>query len=97
MFESDDNETAVRLIPLKNLPFSGLRAFQMEPWEEGDPTKPNNVLIGHLGMFDKVSMVGRDKMTGDLVFASSSENEDEIINDLQEFIDFLTVFKEMNG
>lgn len=97
MYEPEDNETAISLIPLKNLPFSGLKAFSMEPWKEGDDTKPNNVLIGHIGAFDKVSMVGRDKTTGDLVFASSSDEEDEIINDLQEFIDYLLVFKELNG
>ena len=47
-------------IPLKNLPFTGITAYQYEPWEPGDPTRPNNVLIGCLDELDKVSLVGRN-------------------------------------
>lgn len=89
MYEPDNNEEAIEHIPLKNLPNSGLYVFKYDAWTEGDPTRPNNVLISLIDELKSVCLVGRKKDEDGLIFASSTDDVDEIISDLQEFIDFL--------
>lgn len=87
----DQND--IDFIPLKNLPDSGLTVWKYEEWKPGDKTVPNNVLIRCIDNLDKVSLVGRG-LDGDTYFASSLDNVNEIINDLQEFIDFLKEYRD---
>lgn len=68
---------------------TGIKVFKYDPWEPGEPTKPNNVLISLLDNIDKVSLVAREIETGELIFASSTEDIDEIITDLKKFVRFL--------
>lgn len=73
-------------IPMENLEDSGLKVFPYEvnPGEQRIP--PDNVLIAGLGSFERVTVVGQQEETGDLYFASSSYNTEQIIEDLSQFI-----------
>lgn len=80
-------------IPLKNLPASGLIVWTYDKWKKGDPVSPNNVLIACIDNLDKVSLVGRCVEDGSPLYASSTSNIDEIIEDLEEFIDYLKEYR----
>jgi hypothetical protein len=92
--EETNNEKDIAHIPLRNLPYSGLIAHYYDEWEEGDPTRPNNVLISQIDNLDKVSVVGRDKETGAMIYCSSSNNPREVMKDLRGFIEFLKEIEE---
>ena len=53
----DDLEKEIDLIPLKNLPVSGLTAYPILPFEDG-VVAADNVLTGAFGQLEKVSIVG---------------------------------------
>lgn len=79
----------IDLIPLKNLPASGLKVFKYEKWEPGDPTHPNNVLISCLDNLDRVTLVGRTIEDGELLFASSEEDINLLEHDLRKFLQMI--------
>lgn len=94
MNEIQDNEEAIEHTPLRNLPYSGLIVHKYDEWEQGDPTRPNNVLISNIDELSTVSLVGRNINTGEMVYASSSNDVREVIHQLRDFIDFLKNFEE---
>ncbi len=83
----------IDFIPLKNLPDSGLKVFKYDTWKEGDPIRPNNVLIAVLDELEMVSLVGRHKQGG-MVFASSESDIDEVKLDLVRFMQMLEEYEE---
>lgn len=71
----------IDLIPLKNLPDSGLVAYPVD-----DGLSANNVLTAGFDMFTSATMIGREKETGEFYFASSHQDYSRIIEDLTSFV-----------
>ena len=96
IYEPDDIEEAIASIPMDNLGDSGLIVHKYEEWKEGDPTKPNNVLISCIDRLSQLAIVGIDKETGEVYCASSSDEIDEVSSLLDYFQRLLSEYKELD-
>ncbi|MAZ33877.1 MAG: hypothetical protein Tp178MES00d2C33159091_43 [Prokaryotic dsDNA virus sp.] len=94
IYEPDDNEEAIASIPLENLGDSGLVVHKYDEWKEGEPTKPNNVLIGCIDRLSNVAIVGVDRESGEMYCAASDNDPESIQLMLAYFSNMLEDYKE---